>query len=129
MLLREMERALDQSSGPMGRPSGTEHPQEEEVEELETLEAAPEVESLETEVRRPMRVRVDRDDQAEAVEAGRVAAAAARGGSVTRADHAAFDQRIRVEPADHTAVKGFTAKQLRDAVVWREILGPPKGLE
>lgn len=129
MLLREMERALDQASGPVGRPASTRLPDEEEVEELDSLEVAPEVESLETDVRRPQRVAVDRDDEAEGVEVRRVAAAAARGGSLTWADHAALDLRIRAEPADHTAVRGYSAKQLRDAVLWREILGPPKGLE
>ena len=34
-------------------------------------------------------------------------------------------QQIRKEPADQTAPRGYTAKELRDAVVWREILGPP----
>jgi hypothetical protein len=129
MLLREMERALEQAGGPSGRPSSTQLPEAEDVEERHSLEVAPEVESLEVEVRRPERVRVDRDDEAEAVEGRRVAAAAERAGSLTSADHQTFDKRIRAEPADHTAVRGFTAKQLRDAVVWREILGPPKALE
>ena len=30
--------------------------------------------------------------------------------------------------ADKTATRGYTARQLRDAVVWREILGPPVSL-
>jgi hypothetical protein len=128
MFLREMERALNQAAGPAGRQASARLPDAEEVEELESREVHPEVESLEVDVRRPERVVVDRDDEAEAVEARRVAAAAARGGSLTRADHVAFDQRIRAEPADHTAVRGYTVQQLRDAVVWREILGPPKGL-
>ncbi|MBA3344021.1 MAG: hypothetical protein H0T44_01770, partial [Gemmatimonadales bacterium] len=36
-----------------------------------------------------------------------------------------FDSRIRQEPADHTAVRRYSAQQMRDAFVWREILGPP----
>jgi hypothetical protein len=129
VLLREMERALEQAAGPSGRPAGTRLPDAENVEEADSLEVAPEVESLEVEVRRPERARVDQDDEAEAVERRRVAAAAERGGALTLADHRTFDQRIRAEPADHTAVRGYTAKQLRDAMVWREIIGPPKGLE
>jgi hypothetical protein len=109
----------------MGRPSSRRLPPAEEVEERETLEVGPTVESLETEVRRPERARVDQDDEAERVIARRAAAAAARSGPVTRADHDAFDRRIRQEPADHTAVRALTPQQLRDAVVWREILGPP----
>jgi hypothetical protein len=129
LLLKQMERALTDASGPGGRPATTSLPQAGEVEERESLEVAPEVESLEGEVRRPARAVVDRDDEVEAVEARRIAAAAERGGSQTSADHASFDRQIRAQPADHTAVRGYTAKQLRDAVVWREILGPPKSLE
>jgi hypothetical protein len=129
VLLREMERALEQAAGPSGRPASTRLPEAENVEELDSLEVSPEVESLEVEVRRPERVTVDQDDEAEAVERRRVAAATERGAALTLADHQTFDKRIRAEPADHTAVRGYTAKQLRDAVVWREIIGPPKGLE
>jgi hypothetical protein len=33
---------------------------------------------------------------------------------------------VRQEVADHTAVqRKYTPEQLRNAVVWREILGPP----
>lgn len=144
-LLREMERALEQSqpgargrlertpgggseAGPRGRPAKVPLPAAEEVEERETLEEQPLVVSLETDVRRPRRVVVDQDDLAEEVVRRRIAAAEARGGALTRADHRAFDERIRQEPADQTAVRGYTAAQLRDAIVWREILGPPAAL-
>jgi hypothetical protein len=60
--------------------------------------------------------------------ARRIAAAEAQGKPLTKADHRAFDARIRQEPADKTATRGYTARQLRDAVVWREILGPPVSL-
>lgn len=124
-LFRELERALNEQAGPLGRPAGTRLPPAEEVEELETLEAEPEVVSLEQEVRRAPRARVVRDEQAEGVEQARVAAAEIRSGPLTRADHAAFDARVRAQPADATAVRRPTAEQLRHAVVWREILGPP----
>lgn len=71
---------------------------------------------------------VDQDDQAEQVAARRIAAAEARSGALTDADHSRFKQQIRKEPADHTAVRAYTAQQLRDAVIWREILGPPVAL-
>jgi hypothetical protein len=123
-LFRELERTLNEQAGlPSPRPASL--PPAEEEEELETLEAETEVVSLEQEVRRAPRVRVVRDEQAELVEPTRVAAAQARSGALTRADHAAFDARIRAQPADATAVRTPTAEQLRRAVVWREILGPP----
>jgi hypothetical protein len=100
-------------------------PSAEEVEERQTLETDPEVVSLEQEVRRPARPRLDRDERAEQIEEARVAAAQARSGALTRADHKAFDARIRQEPADATAVRALSPEQLRRAVIWREILGPP----
>jgi hypothetical protein len=81
--------------------------------------------SLEQEVHRPQRPRVDHDDAAEEVVRRRIEAAQARDRGLTKADHEAFDIRIRQEPADHTAVRRFTPAQLRDAIVWREVLGPP----
>jgi hypothetical protein len=71
---------------------------------------------------------VDQDEESERVAARRIAAAEANSSSRTRADHRAFDARIRQEPADKTATRAYTARQLRDAVVWREILGPPVSL-
>jgi hypothetical protein len=116
-LLRELGRTLDRR-----RPSA------EEVEERESLEVNPEVRSLETDPVRKARVEVDQDDEAERIAARRFAAAEAQGRPLTKADHRAFDARIRQEPADKTATRGYTARQLRDAVVWREILGPPVSL-
>jgi hypothetical protein len=125
-LFRELERTLDeQQAGPAGRPAGARLPPAEEVEDRESLETDTEVVSLEQEVRRAPRVRVVRDEQAERIEQDRVAAAEARSGELTRADHAKFDARIRAQPADATGVALPTPEQLRRAVVWREILGPP----
>ena len=89
------------------------------------LEVAPEVESLEREPRRAERAAVDQDDEALQVIARRAASTAARAGGRTPADHRKFDQRIRQEPSDHTATRALTPRQLRDAIVWREILGRP----
>jgi hypothetical protein len=129
-LLREFERALDQSggAGPLGRPSTSPLPTAEEVEERESLESEPEVVSLEAEEARPERVTVSQDEGAERLVARRIAAADARSGAQTRADHAAFDKRIRQEQADATRVRDASLHQLRRAVVWREILGPPVAL-
>jgi hypothetical protein len=73
-------------------------------------------------------VTVDQDDEAERVIARRVADAENRIGGRTKADHLAFDQRIRQQPADKTSTSGYTARKLRQAVVWREILDPPVSL-
>jgi hypothetical protein len=127
-LLRELGRTLDQASGPIGRAPDLRLPPAEEVEERDSLEVAPEVESLEVAPRRAARTDVDQDDEAERIAARRIAAAEANAAPRTRADHKAFDARIRQEPADKTATRGYTAKQLREAVVWREILGPPVSL-
>ena len=124
-LLRELGRTLEQGSGPVGRAPDRRLPPAEEVEEHESLEVAPEVQSLERDPKRQARVEVAQDDEAERIGARRMAAAEAQGRPLTKADHRAFDERIRQEVADKTATKGYTARQLRDAVVWREILGPP----
>ena len=84
--------------------------------------------SLERDPKRQARAEVDQDDEAEQIVARRMAAAEAQGKPLTKADHRAFDARIRQEPADKTATQGYTTRQLRDAVVWREILGPPVSL-
>ncbi len=130
-LLREFERALEQagaSPGPQGRRSPSPLPGAEEVEERDTLEAAPVIVSLEQDVARPGRRPVSQDEDADRLVARRIAAAEARSGPLTRADHAAFDTRIRQEPADATAVRSLSPEELRRAIVWRELLGPPVGL-
>ncbi len=144
ILLRQLERSLNEAAAEKPtmpiptRPASQSReravlqqslPAAEEVEERESLEEAePEVVSLEREVRRPARARLDREERAAEIETARVAAAEARSGALTRADHMAFDQKIRSEPADATAVRTPTTEQLRQAVVWREILGPPASL-
>lgn len=124
-LLRDLGRTLDRSAGPMGRAPDRGLPPAEEVEERESLETTPQVRSLETEPHRPERVMVDQDDGAEQLVARRIAAAEARSAPRTRADHQAFDKRIRQEAADKTATRALATRRLRQAIVWREILGPP----
>jgi hypothetical protein len=124
-LLRVLGQAGDrESQGPLGR-RGSPLPPAEEVEEKETLEVPEEVVDLETEVRRSDRQVVDFDDQAEKIIKERISAASSRNRSLNRADHLEFDERIRQVAADKTAVAKADRKQLRDAIVWREILGPP----
>ena len=129
-MLRDLQQTLEdaartQGDYPPGFPPAL---PEEDVEEIGSLEAEPEVVSLENEVKREARVRVDQDDEAAEFETRRIQAAAARDHARTKADHVAFDQRIRQEPAEHTGTRGYTAQQLRDAMVWREVLGPPVSL-
>ena len=112
LVLRELQRSLEEAK----------------LEERESLEVEPEVRSLEEDFRREVRRPVDQDEGAELIEARRIKAAADRDAPRVKADHVQFDKRIRAEPADHTATRGYTARQLRDAVVWREILGPPVSL-
>jgi hypothetical protein len=100
-------------------------PDDEDVEDRESLEEPERVVSLESEVKRPERANYSQDTGAEELVRRRIASADARSGAITRADHKAFDARIRQEPADHTAVRRYTPAQLRNAIVWREILGPP----
>jgi hypothetical protein len=126
MVLRQFERALQETeTGPLGRQARLPLPEDEDVEERRSLEREPEIVSLEEEVRRPARREYTQDADAEQLVQKRISAAASRDTARTKAEHAEFDQRIRKEPADKTATPGYTAKQLRDAVVWREILGPP----
>jgi hypothetical protein len=79
---------------------------------------------------RGARVKVDQDDEAAQIVQRRLEQVAARGGALGEADHRQFDQRIRQEPADQTAVRPRDAsrERLRQAVLWREILGPPVSL-
>jgi hypothetical protein len=99
--------------------------EEEDVEERDSLEEPERVVNLETEVSRRQRPEYDQDTEAEAIVQRRIEAARTRDRPLNKADHRAFDARIRPEDVDHTAVRRYTPAQLRDAVVWREILGPP----
>jgi hypothetical protein len=127
-LLRQLGRTFEEAAGPVGRPADRALPSAEEQEEGASLEVAPEVQSLEIDAARPSRQVVDQDDEAEQIVARRLQAAEAHGAPRTRADHRAFDERIRQEAADKTAVAASRARRLRQAVVWREILGPPVSL-
>jgi hypothetical protein len=123
LMLREFQRTLEEANQ-AARPGKPPIRVRYELPDARSLETEPEVTSLEGEVRRPDRREVDQDEEAEQVAARRIDAAAARDQAVRPAVRTPREE-IRPEPADHTAVPAYTAKQLRDAVVWREILGPP----
>jgi hypothetical protein len=128
LLLRQLGRTLDQAGGPLGRAPDRSLPSAEEIEEGESLEVVPVARSLEGDASRATPVTVDQDDEAERVVARRIAEAEGRSRALTKADHLAFDQRIKQQPADKTATRGYSTRRLREAVVWREILGPPVSL-
>jgi hypothetical protein len=126
--------------GPMGRPGSRKLQSHEEVEERESLEGA----SLEVEESlevlddtrfRPLST-LDHDDEAEAVVQARIKAAEQRNRAHTAKDHREFHDQLAQDEigAAPAAAKAATAAQaraanLRKALIWREILGPPKGLE
>ncbi len=117
-------------TGPMGRSAEHGLESAEEVEERGTLEAEPRVVSIEGAPDRLGRILVDHDSRAEGVARKRVTEAQARNRGLTRADHAAFDKRIRgtglPAPASAGAVRpAFPRAALRQAIIWQEILAPP----
>ncbi len=121
--------------GPLGRHSQTRLPSAEEVEELATfdegrsLEDTETVEGFDADRSRRTRVRVDADEQAEAVVQERLRAVQARNQPHQAADHRAFDQGIRAGGPAAIPAPRFTNDRLREAFIWREILGPPKALD
>jgi hypothetical protein len=141
-LLRALERQLNPTAadpprprplpkpvprGPLGRPAAARLPEAEDLEERDSLEAEPVVESLEREVRRPQRAATNRLAQAEAKEQARLVAVEARDREPHKSRHATFDKRIRTEAVPAPVSRRFTAEQIRQAFVWGEILGRPKG--
>ena len=118
--------------GPMGRRGRTALPGAEEIEEVTSLEgdSLEVTESLENfdEVHRRRPV-LDHDDDAEALVQRRIDAAEARNREHREVDHRAFHTRIREGEAAPGAAQRHSPSKLREAVIWREILGPPKGLE
>lgn len=125
MLLRELERVGHVPGEAMGRRTGRGAAPAGDVEDRTVLEVAPVAESRERDPARGERAAVDQDDEAEQVIARRAAAAASRSRRQRQVDQQKPDIRPPQEPADHTATRALTPQQLRDAIVWREILGPP----
>jgi hypothetical protein len=113
--------------GPLGRTPRAPMETAEELEERESLEIDPVVESLEREVRRPERVAPDRLGLAEAKERSRIAESEARDREPHKARHAGFDKRIRTTPmVERPMSRRLTTAEIRQAFIWGEILGRPK---
>src|SRR5919112_2248401 len=123
-MLRDLGRALEEAAQPAGIPDDPLDLRA-ELGRSESLEVESEVRSLEGLVEREVRRRVDLDDEAAEVESRRIQAAASRDAPRSRQAKPAARQAAQQQPAEHTAGRTYTAQQLRDAVVWREILGPP----
>lgn len=135
-LLRGLGGALGMPDGPVG-VTGPAPGQEEEPDEAYSLEGA----TLEGESRDVAPVRATRvvraeDESASALVQRRIDAAARRSGALGPSDHVAFHRRLAAQsapvqverPKGRHAVMAGTTKDLRRAVVWREILGPPVAL-
>ena len=71
----------------------------------------------------------DQDDSAEAIVQARIDAAEARNRAFSEADHESFHERFMQGDAPAGAPARHTNRKLREALIWREILGPPKALE
>lgn len=121
--------------GPLGRIARTRLESAEDVEVRTSLEDQGSLEITDaSEIaedlwRKRQRVVVDADEQAEAVAQRRLQEVEARNRPHADADHRAFDQRVRTGEEAPGAPGRYSSAQLRQALVWREILGPPKALE
>ena len=98
-----------------------------DVEERRSLEVAPVVQSLEVEPMRPERAVIDLDDQADAVIRRRIKWAEDHAKGRKADDHKAFDERIR-RPKPKPKVVRSRAPELRQMVIWQEVLGRPVAL-
>ncbi len=119
--------------GPLGRHSRTRLPSAEEMEERESLESgslevAGRLENLDEARQRP-RVEFDQDEGAEELVQRRIQQAEARNREFSAQDHRRFHEQLRQGEEPQTRKPILTTQQLRQAFVWREILGPPKSLE
>lgn len=141
-ILREFEQALEQAQpvprtpGPVATGSRGGWDAGEEVEERGSHDddAQYEVESLERleNFERPVREDVALGADAEELVQRRIAWAEAQGRALGLADHGKFDARIRAPgaavAAPAAAAPSDRLRRLRQAMVWREVLGPPVAL-
>lgn len=131
-LIRHLEGRLDQQTGTAGGKSTAvvKRPAPAQP-RARPRPAAPKPRIAESAEGGSLEAPVDREAEAEALERRRLAAVAAREEALTDADHAAFEVRVRADREPDAAaapIRRLDARQLRDAFVWNEILGPPAGL-
>lgn len=147
-IMREFERALEEASQtrqpkPEPEPSWDAQEDWEERDEEEVAAGArpraperpePLVRSLEEDFHRPEREIVILGGDQDELQRRRVAWAEERNRALTAADHRRFDARIRAPHQDEpeaalvSPAPAGPMQRLRQAVVWRELLGPPVGL-
>jgi len=128
--------------GPMGRQAKQGLESHEEIGDRTTfdersLEVPERLEVLDESRFRPLST-LDHDDQAEAIVQRRIKAAEDRNRAHTAQDHRDFHDQLASEEigaAPAAATKAAAAKalsrsaRLRSAMIWKEILGPPKALD
>jgi hypothetical protein len=126
-----MEQVKQDERGPLGRRANFELPSAEEAEDRTSFDemVVPDAPRRPLDQASRIRTVVDQDDAVEAVVARRLREVEARNRPISAADHAAFDKSIR--QGDGPAAPGtrFDADRIRQAYIWKEILGPPKSLE
>jgi hypothetical protein len=140
-ILREFERALEETSQ-QREPTADAEPSWDAGEEWEVKGAEsrsleqfePEVRSMEDDFHRPEREVVVLGGDQDALQAGRVAYAENRNRALTAADHQRFDARIRAPQAPVPSVEADAPPdarllRLRQAIIWREVLGPPIAMQ
>lgn len=121
--------------GPLGRISRTQLESAEEVEDRTSLEeegrlaGERRLENVEVFTARPERVVQNRDEEAEAIAQRRIKSAQDRNRSHAAVDREKFDRSVRKADEPVVPRQRVTVQGLRDAFVWREILGPPKSLQ
>jgi hypothetical protein len=126
---RQRQTGPQRTRPPLGRPASRSLPAAEELEERESLETDPVVESLEEDVRRPERTSRDWLRQAEERDRARNAEVEARDQVSHKSRHGEFDRQIRAAQTAATvnpAARRLTTAQIRQAFIWGEILGRPK---
>jgi len=137
-ILRGFEQALEEAQTVKRDPAPTRGGWDagEELEERGTHDddAQYEVESLERleNFERPVRQDVAIGGNQEELYQSRLTWSESRGKALAGADHAAFDARIR-QPHHVQTVQADKAttdrtRKLRQAIIWREVLGPPVAL-
>src|SRR5215210_2575141 len=107
MVLRELQRSLEEAAQP-DRPAGRALPGAGQLSERRPVETVAEVVSLEGEVHREARQRVDRDEETRNIEAERIEAASARNVGRPKLTVAAIAQPVRQEVRDHTATRTYS---------------------
>lgn len=122
-MLAEIQKAIEE----MKRANGLAPVEDEGEEEAVSRDVEPEVRSLEDLTPRPERVVVDQDEAIEALAAKRLEWSESRSRPHTKADHRAFDSKIRMpEPTLPTGLDRIA--ELRRMIVWQEVLGKPVSL-